>query len=113
MHDLEEPHLAALKRILRYLQGTLSYGLTLHRSPPVDLLSSLMPIGLVALILIDRHLAMQYSLVTTWFPGLPSANRLSRSSAEAEYRVIGMVLPKFCGYISFLMSFATLFIVLH
>jgi hypothetical protein len=37
MHDPREPHLAALKRILRYLQGTLSFGLTLHRSPPADL----------------------------------------------------------------------------
>jgi hypothetical protein len=37
MHDPHEPHLATLKRILRYLQGTLSFGLTLHRSPPADL----------------------------------------------------------------------------
>jgi hypothetical protein len=37
MHDPREPHLAALKRILRYLQGTLSFGFTLHHSPPADL----------------------------------------------------------------------------
>ena len=37
MHDPREPHLAAFKRILRYLQGTLSLGLTLHRSPPIEL----------------------------------------------------------------------------
>ncbi|XP_066373894.1 uncharacterized mitochondrial protein AtMg00810-like [Miscanthus floridulus] len=37
IHDPKEPHLAALKRILRYLQGTLSHGLTLHRSPPEEL----------------------------------------------------------------------------
>ena len=37
MHDPREPHLAALKRILRYLQGTLSLGLTLHRSSPTEL----------------------------------------------------------------------------
>jgi hypothetical protein len=34
MHDPREPHLTALKRILRYLQGTLSLGLTMRRSPP-------------------------------------------------------------------------------
>jgi len=34
MHDPREPHLAALKRILRYLQGSLSLGLTMRRSPP-------------------------------------------------------------------------------
>ncbi|GJU14301.1 ribonuclease H-like domain-containing protein [Tanacetum coccineum] len=27
MHDPREPHLAALKRILRYVQGTLDFGL--------------------------------------------------------------------------------------
>ncbi|GJX99352.1 ribonuclease H-like domain-containing protein [Tanacetum coccineum] len=30
MHDLREPHLAALKRILRYVQGTLDFGLHLY-----------------------------------------------------------------------------------
>jgi hypothetical protein len=37
MYDPREPHLAALKQILRYLQGTLSLGLILHRSLPTDL----------------------------------------------------------------------------
>ena len=37
MHDRRELHLAALKRILRYLQGTLSLGLTMRRSPPAEL----------------------------------------------------------------------------
>jgi hypothetical protein len=37
MHDPREPHLAALKRILRYLQGTLSLGLTMRRSSPAEL----------------------------------------------------------------------------
>jgi len=30
MHDPREPHLGAMKRILRYLQGTLDLGLHLH-----------------------------------------------------------------------------------
>jgi hypothetical protein len=37
MHDPREPHLAALKRILRYLRGTLSLGLTMRRSSPIEL----------------------------------------------------------------------------
>jgi hypothetical protein len=30
MHDPREQHLAAIKRILRYVKGTLSHGLQLH-----------------------------------------------------------------------------------
>ena len=37
MHDPREPHLSALKCILRYLQGTLDLGLHLHRTSPADL----------------------------------------------------------------------------
>nr|GEX92074.1 transcription initiation factor TAFII31, histone-fold protein [Tanacetum cinerariifolium] len=32
MHDPREPHFSALKRILRYVRGTLSYGLQLYSS---------------------------------------------------------------------------------
>ncbi|GJT36303.1 ribonuclease H-like domain-containing protein [Tanacetum coccineum] len=37
MHDLREPHLAALKRILRYVQGTLELGLHLYASATTSL----------------------------------------------------------------------------
>ena len=37
MHDPREPHLAALKRILRYVRGTLHLGLLLHLSSQADL----------------------------------------------------------------------------
>jgi hypothetical protein len=37
MHDPREPHLTALKRLLRYLCGTVDYGLLLHRSSSVEL----------------------------------------------------------------------------
>lgn len=37
MHDPCEPHLTALKRILRYVQGTLDYGLHIQKSPVTDL----------------------------------------------------------------------------
>ncbi|GJV24999.1 ribonuclease H-like domain-containing protein [Tanacetum coccineum] len=32
MHDPREPHLAALKNILHYVQGTLEFGLQLYES---------------------------------------------------------------------------------
>ncbi|KAK1682963.1 hypothetical protein QYE76_043811 [Lolium multiflorum] len=37
MHGPREPHLNAVKRILRYLRGTVDYGLQLHRSSPTSL----------------------------------------------------------------------------
>ena len=37
MHDPREPHLTALKRTLRYLHGTLDFGLLLRRSASTDL----------------------------------------------------------------------------
>ena len=36
MHDPREPHFVALKRILRYLQGTLDLGLLLQPSTSSD-----------------------------------------------------------------------------
>nr|GEX36321.1 ribonuclease H-like domain-containing protein [Tanacetum cinerariifolium] len=39
MHDPQEPHFSALKRILRYVQGTLDYGLHLFSSSTTDLVS--------------------------------------------------------------------------
>ena len=37
MHDPRESHLAALKRLLRYVRGTVGFGLDLHRSPTSEL----------------------------------------------------------------------------
>jgi hypothetical protein len=37
MHDPRESHLAALKRLLRYVRGTVDFGLVIHRSPPAEL----------------------------------------------------------------------------
>jgi hypothetical protein len=38
MHDPWEPHLTAMKRTLRYLWGTLDYGLLLRRSASSELM---------------------------------------------------------------------------
>jgi hypothetical protein len=37
MHDPREDHLVVAKRILRYLQGTLDFGLVIPRSAPMQL----------------------------------------------------------------------------
>ena len=39
MHDPREPHLAALKRILRYVRGTLDLGLQLYSSASTSLVA--------------------------------------------------------------------------
>ncbi|GKB76420.1 ribonuclease H-like domain-containing protein [Tanacetum coccineum] len=39
MYDPREPHFSALKRILRYVRGTLDYGLQLFSSSTTDLVA--------------------------------------------------------------------------
>ncbi|XP_021745687.1 uncharacterized protein LOC110711589 [Chenopodium quinoa] len=39
MHDQREPHFNALKRIIRYIRGTMDHGLHLYRSAPTRLVS--------------------------------------------------------------------------
>ncbi|GKB90138.1 ribonuclease H-like domain-containing protein [Tanacetum coccineum] len=68
MHDPREPHLAALKWVLRYVRGTLDYGLQLRVSSTSQL---------------NAYTDVDWAgcLVT-----------LSRSSAEAEYRGVANVV---------------------
>ena len=39
MHDPREPHLQAIKRILRYIKGSISHGLQLYKNSPLDLIA--------------------------------------------------------------------------
>jgi hypothetical protein len=39
MHDPHEQHLAAIKRILRYVKGTLSHGLQVYSSSPASMVT--------------------------------------------------------------------------
>ncbi|WVZ49277.1 hypothetical protein U9M48_000649 [Paspalum notatum var. saurae] len=77
MHDPREPHLTAVKRILRYLQGTVDLGLSLGRPCPPPSPSTLMPTGLVAQTLAVLLLVTRKRQPT-----------VSHSSAEAEYRAV-------------------------
>ena len=89
MHDPREPHLTALKRLLRYLRGTVDYGLLLQRSSSTELV-----------VYTDadwagcpdtRRSTSGYAVflggnLVSW-----SSKRqpvVSRSSAEAEYRAV-------------------------
>jgi hypothetical protein len=89
MHDPREPHLAALKRILRYLQGTMSLGLTMRRSSPTELVvytdadwagcpDTRRSTSAYAVFLGDN--------LVSW--SSKRQHTISRSSAEAEYRVV-------------------------
>jgi len=97
MHDPREEHMHALKRIVRYIQGTLDHGLHLYPSSTSTLLSYTdadwggFPD--------TRRSTSGYCVflgdnLISW-----SAKRqatLSRSSAEAEYRGVANVVSESC-----------------
>jgi hypothetical protein len=89
MHDPRETHLVAAKRILRYLQGTISHGLVIPRSAPTQL--TVYTDADWAGCPDTRRSTSGYAVflgssLVSW-----SSKRqptVSRSSAEAEYRAV-------------------------
>jgi hypothetical protein len=86
MHDPREPHLAALKRILRYVRGTLQLGLHLSPSSQIELVvySDAYWVGCPG----TRRSTFGYVVflgvnLVSW--SSKRQNTVSRSSAEAEY----------------------------
>nr|GEU62586.1 ribonuclease H-like domain-containing protein [Tanacetum cinerariifolium] len=97
MHDPREPHFSALKRVLRYVRGTLDYALHLFFSSTIDLVVYLDAdwAGCPT----TRRSTSGYCVffgnnLISW-----SAKRqttLSRSSAEAEYRSVANAVAETC-----------------
>ncbi|GKD02073.1 ribonuclease H-like domain-containing protein [Tanacetum coccineum] len=97
MHDPREPHLSALKRILRYVRGTLGYGLQLFSFSTTDLIaySDADWAGCPT----TRRSTSDYCVflgnnLLSW-----SSKRqptLSHSSAEAEYRGVTNAIAEAC-----------------
>jgi hypothetical protein len=89
MHDPRESHLAALKRLLRYVRGTVDLGLVLHRSSSAEL---------VVYTEADRAGCSDTRRSTSGYAVFLGGNLVSwsskrqpvvsRSSAEADYRAV-------------------------
>ncbi|GKD43135.1 ribonuclease H-like domain-containing protein [Tanacetum coccineum] len=95
MHDPREPHLNAMKRVLRYLRGTTDLGLQLLRSTTSQLIaySDADWAGCPA----TRRSTSGYCVflgdnLLTW--SSKRQDTLSRSSAEAEYQGIANAVAK-------------------
>nr|GFB71106.1 ribonuclease H-like domain-containing protein [Tanacetum cinerariifolium] len=95
MHDPRDPHFTSLKRILRYVRGTLYYGLQLHVSSTTQLSAYTdadwagCPVSRWST---SRYCVFLSDNLLSW-----SAKRqatLSRSSAEAEYRGVANVVAE-------------------
>jgi hypothetical protein len=89
MHNPREPHLTAAKCILRYLQGTLDHSLLLHSASTSDLVvyTDADQAGCPD----TRRSTSGYTVflgdnLISW--SSKCQNVISRSSAEAEYRIV-------------------------
>ncbi|GJV88092.1 ribonuclease H-like domain-containing protein [Tanacetum coccineum] len=86
MHDPRDPHFTALKRILRYVRGTLDYGLQLHVSSTTQL-SEYIDVDWAGYPVTRRSISGYCVFfddnLLSW--SAKCQVTLSRSSAEAEY----------------------------
>jgi hypothetical protein len=97
MHDPREPHLTAMKRTLRYLRGTLDYGLLLRHSASSEL--TVYTDADWASCPDTRWSTSGYVVflstnLISW--SLKRQNVISRSSAEAEYRAVANGVAEAC-----------------
>ncbi|GKE15357.1 ribonuclease H-like domain-containing protein [Tanacetum coccineum] len=101
MHDPRDPHFTALKRILRYVRGTIDHGLQLHVSSTSQLTAytdaDWTAFG-YCVFLGDNLLSWSAKRQVT----------LSRSSAEAEYRGVANVVVETAWIQNLLLELHTL-----
>ncbi|GKA87930.1 ribonuclease H-like domain-containing protein [Tanacetum coccineum] len=97
MHDPREPHFSALKRILRYVQGTLDYGLQLFSSSTTDLVAY-SDADWAGCPTTRRSTLGYYVFLCNNLLSWSSKRQptLSRSSAEAEYRGVANAVAETC-----------------
>ncbi|GJX15168.1 ribonuclease H-like domain-containing protein [Tanacetum coccineum] len=95
MHDPREPHFSALKQILRYVHGTLDYGLQLFSSSTTDLVAY-SDADWASCPTTRRSTSGQCVFLGNNLLSWSSKRQpmLSRSSAEAEYRGVANVVAE-------------------
>ncbi|GJR24730.1 ribonuclease H-like domain-containing protein [Tanacetum coccineum] len=95
MHDPQEPHFLALKRILRYVRGTLDHGLQLFSSSTTSLVAY-SDADWAGYPTTRRSTSGYYVFLNnnllSW--SFKRQSTLSRSSAEAEYRGVDNVVAE-------------------
>ncbi|GKA38455.1 ribonuclease H-like domain-containing protein [Tanacetum coccineum] len=95
MHDLREPHFAALKRILRYVWGTVDFGLQLYVSATTSLVGYTDAdwIGCPS----TRRSTLDYCVIlgdNLLSCSTKRQHTISHSSAKAEYQGVANVVAK-------------------
>jgi hypothetical protein len=95
VHNPREPYLTAVKRIFRYLQGTLDHGLLLHRASTPNLIvyTDADWTGCPDTRRSTSSYAVDDNLVS-W--SSKCQNIVSRSSAEAEYHAVTNGVAEAC-----------------
>jgi hypothetical protein len=98
MHDPQEPHLTAMRRILRYLRGSLDFGLHLRCSASSSELTVYMDADRAGCP--DTHWSTSGYVVfvsdnlISW--SSKHQNAVSRSSAKAKYHVVANNVAETC-----------------
>ncbi|XP_071741282.1 uncharacterized protein [Rutidosis leptorrhynchoides] len=97
MHDPREPHLAALRRILRYIHGTMDLGLQLHVSSTTSMVAY-SDADWAGCPTTRRSTSGYYVFLGDNLLSWSSKRRQtpSRSSAEAEYRCVANAVAETC-----------------
>ena len=97
MHDPRVPHFQALKRVLRYLQGTLTYGLQLYRSTS-STLTAYTDADWAGCPNTRRSTSGYFIFLGDNLVSWSSKRQptVSRSSAEAEYKGVANAVAETC-----------------